>query len=269
MLIRQISDLHNDLERYEFNTTDKDKEVTLVLCGDIDMAHKNKRYGDYLEYVSQLFKYVILVAGNHEYWRCDLTRTHTKIQEQITQRNLTNVFYLNNETVVLDGVAFIGATFWTNIKNPLEELIIHGAMNDYKYIRCGPAIAPWKRPILVSDLTMKHYESRGFIENESIKHSELGHKVVVVTHHAPSRQSIPAKYGNDPCNAAYASELDYWLSDGYIDYWMHGHIHTKCDYVVGNCRVTCNPRGYIQHTNGGLRYNEQTGYADHFYIEIL
>ena len=51
MMVRQISDLHNDLNRYEFITTEKDKEVTLVLCGDIDMARKKTRYGEYLEYV--------------------------------------------------------------------------------------------------------------------------------------------------------------------------------------------------------------------------
>lgn len=264
MIVRQISDLHNELNRYEFITTEKDKEVTLVLAGDIDLARKDNRYGEYLEYASKLFKYVILVAGNHEYWGCDLTRTHTKIQEQITNRNLTNVFYLNNDTVVLDGVAFIGATLWTNIKNPLTELIVEGAMNDYKKIRHGPIMAPWKRPLRVSDVTMLHYESRGFIEAESIKHQNLGHKVVVVTHHAPSEQSIPLQWKGDPCNPAYASALDYWILDGFIDYWMHGHIHGKCDYVVGECRITCNPRGYVD-----AKHVEYTGYDDLFYVEIL
>jgi len=26
--------------------------------------------------------------------------------------------------------------------------------------------------------------------------------------------------------------------------WVHGHTHSSRDYVVGRCRVVCNPRGY-------------------------
>jgi hypothetical protein len=29
--------------------------------------------------------------------------------------------------------------------------------------------------------------------------------------------------------------------------WVHGHVHAKNDYIVGNCRVVSNPRGYIGH----------------------
>jgi hypothetical protein len=30
-----------------------------------------------------------------------------------------------------------------------------------------------------------------------------------------------------------------------IKLWTHGHMHNKSDYVVGESRVVCNPRGYI------------------------
>lgn len=263
MIIRQISDLHNEFITYRFAPTPIDKETTLVLCGDIDCARTKTRYADFLEYASGMFKYVVLVAGNHEFYGGNLTTTHDKIRKYITGRKLTNVFYLNNETVVLEGVAFIGATLWTNIKNPLTELIVEGAMNDYKKIRHGPEETPWARPMRVSDTTHMHYVSRGFIESESIKHNAIGHKVVVVSHHAPSEQSIPEKYLGDPCNPAYASQLDYWLMDGVIDFWMHGHIHAKSDYFIGTCRVTCNPRGYVEKL-----WVEHTGYDDIFHVEI-
>ena len=39
--------------------------------------------------------------------------------------------------------------------------------------------------------------------------------------------------------------------------WIHGHIHESFDYDVGNCRVLCNPRGYLQYGHGleYQRYN--------------
>lgn len=30
-----------------------------------------------------------------------------------------------------------------------------------------------------------------------------------------------------------------------VDLWIHGHMHGSFDYVVAECRVVCNPRGYV------------------------
>jgi len=29
-----------------------------------------------------------------------------------------------------------------------------------------------------------------------------------------------------------------------IKLWTHGHTHHEFDYMIGECRVVCNPRGY-------------------------
>ena len=29
-----------------------------------------------------------------------------------------------------------------------------------------------------------------------------------------------------------------------IKLWCHGHIHQSKDYMIGNTRIICNPRGY-------------------------
>lgn len=265
MIVRQISDLHNEMYPYEFTITPADKDATLVIPGDIDCVRAKARYGMYLEYLSKCFKYVVFTAGNHEYWSRSILQTSNDIRKIIKERKLTNVFYLQNDTVVLDGVAFIGATFWTNIKNPLVELQVQEIMNDYRRIRIGPENMPWQRKLRVSDTTMLHYESRGYIEAEAKKQKLAGNKVVVVTHHAPSFKSVCPKYQDDVANPAYCSALDYWLMEGDIDYWMHGHIHWKHDYVIGHCRVTCNPRGYYSPRFGG----ELTNMNHLFYVDIL
>ena len=36
-------------------------------------------------------------------------------------------------------------------------------------------------------------------------------------------------------------------NDKKIKYWIHGHTHDACDYMIGDTRVLCNPRGYIGH----------------------
>jgi len=30
-----------------------------------------------------------------------------------------------------------------------------------------------------------------------------------------------------------------------IKLWTHGHMHNASDYMIGETRVVCNPRGYV------------------------
>ena len=95
-------------------------------------------------------------------------------------------------------------------------------------------------------------------------------RAVVVTHHAPSYQSLfqadlineealeqnfwrPTS--NDNYNlyrvAAYASDLDKlmgrssWHGSG-VDLWLHGHTHAKIQYAMAGTVISCNPRGYYR-----------------------
>jgi hypothetical protein len=46
-------------------------------------------------------------------------------------------------------------------------------------------------------------------------------------------------------NGAYSSDLDQFILDRpQIKLWTHGHTHHEFDYMIGSCRVMCNPRGY-------------------------
>jgi Icc-related predicted phosphoesterase len=72
---------------------------------------------------------------------------------------------------------------------------------------------------------------------------------VVVTHMAPSMESIADRFADDKVFAAFTSRLDGMI--GQADLWIHGHTHDSFDYQVGGCRVVCNPLGY-QKRNGNL-----------------
>src|SRR5262249_50017572 len=75
---------------------------------------------------------------------------------------------------------------------------------------------------------------------------------VVVTHHLPHPDSIPAKYAALRVNAGFASDLTSLLGPA-ISLWIHGHTHDSCDYFANGTRIVCNPRGYLpQHPNPGL-----------------
>jgi hypothetical protein len=69
---------------------------------------------------------------------------------------------------------------------------------------------------------------------------------VVCGHHSPSKQSTKPQYENDwMVNGAYSSDLtEFILDHPQIKAWFHGHTHHQFDYMIGNTRIVCNPRGY-------------------------
>ena len=69
----------------------------------------------------------------------------------------------------------------------------------------------------------------------------------MITHMAPSMLSVPEQYATDRISAAYASRLEELAAKA--DLWVHGHMHESSDYLIGKCRIVCNPCGYM--TRGG------------------
>jgi Icc-related predicted phosphoesterase len=74
-------------------------------------------------------------------------------------------------------------------------------------------------------------------------------KIVVVGHHTPSYLSIHDNYKHDRLmNGGYHSDLSEFIMDRpQIKLWTHGHTHEPFDYVLGETRIVCNPRGYGGH----------------------
>lgn len=104
-----LSDIHLESGPYEL-PPDLECDV-IVAAGDIGVGTQG------LEWLKTLDKPVVYVAGNHEYWS-EQKNPIDMFQVQRDIRNAaegSNVHYLENETVTIDGVQFIGATLWTNL----------------------------------------------------------------------------------------------------------------------------------------------------------
>jgi Icc-related predicted phosphoesterase len=184
---------------------------------------------------------VIYVAGNHEFYKGGIRECLEDGRAAATR--FPNVHFLENDSVVIDGVRFIGATLWTDFRiegSPqLAMTYARERMNDYRMIALQRS--PWKR-FLPVDAAKMHHGSRSFIR-ETLA-TPFDGETVVVTHHLPSKKSVPDRFAGDLLNAAYASDLSEIIEEGKPDLWVHGHTHDSCDYVLGDTRVVCNPRGY-------------------------
>ncbi len=269
MLIREFSDLHNEFSVFEIPELPEDKDTILILAGDTNLIKYSLNLYDFLKICSEQFRAVIYVLGNHESYRGSLKRSYDKVSELIAGTHsaldetvvtnqlptnlyhcLENVYLLEDEKIVFDDVLFIGSTLWTNFHNgdPFAMQLAKIRMNDFKIIRYGPSGVPYQRKFDPADALNIHIKSKEFIFNTIKEQKNNYRKVVVITHHGPTLQSVHPIYRNsadDMLNYAYTSDLSCDILDTQPDLWFHGHTHMSFDYEVDKTRVICNPRGYV------------------------
>jgi len=136
MLIKVMSDLHLEASPdWRPNSYPKDCDTTLVLAGDICEIERSSYLEAFLKDMSEQFKYVLHVPGNHEYYGGHIKYSAEKLDKII--KELNNVYLLNNNSIILENTKFIGTTLWTNVNNnnPLSKFDLENGMNDYRKIR--------------------------------------------------------------------------------------------------------------------------------------
>ena len=245
MKFQYMSDLHLEFGN-DIRIRNNSKADALILAGDIltaaaffDNANKAALYRNFLKQVSDEFNEVFYTDGNHEGygWSYDTPYLDTIAAEIANFSNITFLnnsykeYFLHDENGMEYSLRVLGAALWTdfNRANPIDMMRAEASMNDFrviKYFTPEAALA-------------KHYESREFIFSNATADRNL-----VVTHHAPSSESVSRWYKNDPLNSAYYSDLSNEILDSKINYWVHGHMHHTNDYMLGNTRVLSNPYGY-------------------------
>lgn len=241
-LIHQMGGMSkDDLEDFErVRNTDSD---ILILAGDIYYKGRSIKHAADLANGRQC----LVIAGNHEYYTGRYQLELSKLRRRAAR--VENVHFLENEAVEIDGVIFLGCTLWTSlcfyeegqykglyrqaeVVNDLEE-----GMNDYRVIKWSPY-----RPLQPFDTLQLHKDSVTWLRSQFKVHR--GKKIVVITHHAPSILSVQESYHQDVLTAAYASHLDELIMQSGAKLWIHGHVHDRLDYMIGETRVLCNCRGY-------------------------
>jgi predicted phosphodiesterase len=209
-------------------------------------------------FIEECAKYreVIYVMGNHEHYHGRFDKTVHELKATMPD----NVNVLENESIVIDDVLFLGATLWTdcNKGNPMCIQTLKNGMNDYRAIT-NKAGAIYRK-LIPQDTMETHMRTKEFFSNEIERH--LGKDVVICTHHAPSYKSVHPHYAHDVhMNGGYASDLSEYIMDRpQIKYWTHGHMHDPSDYMIGDCRVICNPRGYYGYEQRVKEFDPTVGF---------
>lgn len=184
---------------------------------------------------------VVFVAGNHEYYRSFMDEALAAAEAEALK--WPNLYFLENREVTIGGVVFIGATMWTDFglygTPAISAQYARSAMSDYRLIKLRKRPYRALQPI---DTIRTYQRSYRYITERLEHHRES--KTVVVTHHAPSRRSIPPRYEGNDLSPSFTVELDREITNFEPNMWIHGHVHDPCEFSIGATRIVCNPAGY-------------------------
>jgi Icc-related predicted phosphoesterase len=250
MLLHIFSDLHMDVRGWQ--PPELGADVYLV-AGDLyDDGRHSARWCASL--AQRTGKRVLFTPGNHDFYGA---RIGARLKEMDAICRSGGVTLLQNRNVVIDGIRFVGTTLWTDFMLDgagYHTLARHAArqmIHDFTGIFTGDGRGQG------ASLTPEYTER---MHRRALRALERGledayeEPVVVMTHHAPSQQSISERYARSGLNPAFASNLDNLVGWSNAKLYVHGHLHENCDFVLGSTRVVCNPRGH--HSALNSTFNE-------------
>lgn len=257
-----ISDIHHARMDVLRNENLVVPEADVCICaGDIANAIDDS--------IAYLRRYIdphmpaILTLGNHDYFGSSIDFALERARRLVEG---TRIQLLENQSVILQGWRFIGATLWTDFAVsvgddehvPPEgrqakafELVPWRVLDFHCIFRSDERRSDENGMVTVQEILERHIASRRFIDQEL---SMPVNRTVVVTHHAPLIESFDPRFFGHITNAAFASDLSDLIARRRPHIWVHGHIHRFRDYMADETRVICNPRGYgSEHGISGFR----------------
>ena len=206
----------------------------LVLAGDIVPFAVMDKHKDFFSFLADNFKTTYWLPGNHEYYHFDMAGRRGVMHEPIR----SNVFLVNNTSVVHENVKLIFSTLWSRI-SPGNQWQIERSLNDFHLIK-------HKGYRFSAELyNQLHAESLAFIKKELKTVQE--EKIAVFTHHCPTFLNYPGQYKGDILNDAFAVELHDLIASSEITCWVYGHHHTNTpEFTIGSTKLITNQLGYVQ-----------------------
>lgn len=214
----------------------------LILAGDLASA-MDPDYQEMLARVAEPFDVVLYVPGNHEHYGSNISTKEMDERIEEICYSIGNVVYLNKRRINIRGMAYIGATLWTNC--PTDTRL----MNDFSHIDGGRFT-----PSIENRLHREYRDWIGSAIRSAKREGCVG--AVVVTHHAPDRALELDTYSRDPQLFPwyYSSDMGGLTHDPFVQVWVHGHTHESY-------RMQIDQGGTIFASNALGYESEKTGYS--------
>lgn len=254
-----LSDVHVDITAWDpARLANRSPDCnTIVIAGDIsnDIWITSK----WIKSLKEEWPNVIWVAGNHDFFNVGFHRTRIfnmeveslypypktvdEMHAHYAKYSAENgIHYLNQSSVVIDGVRFIGGTGWHDFvagepfskgDQILEWMDTHDGRIKWTNNRADP----W----IIEETAKQTCE---YITNAVNDSQE---PVVVVTHHLPHRElSVrrPHDISWTKMHGMFVNTMMEKVCDPKIKYWCYGHTHYGSWKTIAGMNYVCNPVGY-------------------------
>ena len=237
MKFQLLSDVH--LEFYKELPPIKEiitpQAPNLILAGDICFI-KHPLFVPFFKKLSPMFKRIIYVLGNHEYYYHDDYRidTLTTMELLVTDKlsPFKNIFILNKQYLELDeDVVILGCTLWSYLS---KQDFVAGM----KILPAVSFVKHSKTILLHPRITNKiHLMHKKWLY--AMFEKFIDRKIIVVSHYVPSLKGLDAKYSF--FNKAYYSNCDDLVQQA--DIWCCGHTHEQKIVHIGKTPLYINALG--------------------------
>ncbi|MBK7175253.1 MAG: metallophosphoesterase [Bacteroidales bacterium] len=251
MKIQYCSDLHLESEpnsRFlEANPLIVAGDI-LILAGDVVPLLDEYLNNPFFHFISENYKQVFWIPGNHEFYHRDLSNYSTSFSIQLAG----NIQIVNNIELNYEGVNFLFSTMWSKIGSDNMKTVEKN-VPDFSNITLND------KPFKATDFNRLHAESIAFIV-QSLNHKKG--KTVVITHHLPSVLCNSELHNSSSINEAYCIDLTEYITGCDANFWIHGHSHVNHNPLyLGNTIMLTNQLGYVHS-------NEHAGFRHNAYISI-
>ncbi len=252
MRIQYISDIHLEIHKTPPKGFDEllvPVAPVLALLGDIGDP-ESPLYEAFFTWASFHWKQILLVPGNHEFWRIKPGSKKTIESTLFLLRKLEQKFpnvclMWRTKLVSEDGVVILGCPLWSR---PAEGLLPHESEKAY---------VDRDNSFDSRTLTQLHETDLRWLKQE-LKQIRENQPVVVLSHYAPTLLLVNRDNVSDAESTLYASDLDILLRPPVVA-WACGHVHRVVQWTKswstatgqsGSILIVTNPRGYPnQETN--------------------
>ena len=254
-----VSDLHLDHEFSLPSSKLTDLDVFIVagdFCNGVNKPATGVNNAT-AKYLRAAPKPCLVVLGNHDYYNSSINLPDVLKDASRLETALETV---PGVTVLRDGVTFdkggytfIGCTMWSTLSwTPPGYVLSQLEYGVHNFVLDSKAIYPFENFCRRMVAAGKREET---YLRQAVKAAVNRNQIpIVVTHFAPSRRSEAERYRGHPLNPYFLNNLqdDDELFQS-VKLWIHGHTHVSFDYIIGKCRVVCNPRGYNKRENKNYR----------------
>lgn len=240
-----ISDLHLETWTGEFDWTGQPTSPVCVVAGDISSDPRIVR--NCLKHLSNCYAAVFYIDGNdeHRYRFHELGQSYQELARSVNRLN--RVTYLQDNVVVIDGVAVIGTNGWWGYD--LDESIDRDHCKQHM-VDWYAKIIPDKEinPEELSDLSRRDVAYLVNSVQRLQTHNDVK-KIVIVTHTVPGANLIKHDInlsgttqfnhmGNRLMHLVHTNDTEKKIS-----HWCFGHYHGSVDQTINGIRFVNNCRG--------------------------